>query len=68
VPFDRIDPVDPDRSVPVIRPVVLTPVERELDRERRERARRERARREDAAKRGAEPDPGSDGPRVDLRA
>ena len=67
MPFDRIDPVDPDRSVPVIRPVVLTPVERELDRERRERARRERARREGVAKRGAEPNPGPDAPRVDLR-
>lgn len=66
--FDRIDPIDPDRSVPVIRPVVLTPVERELDRERRERARRERERREQAAKRAPEPNSGPTTPRLDLRA
>jgi hypothetical protein len=64
VPYERIDPVGADRSVPAIRPVVLTPVERELDRERRERARRERARRKAAAPPGDE----SDGPHIDLRA
>ena len=69
MPYDRIDPVDADRSVPVIGPVVLTPVERELDRERRERARRERERREAAAKRAAAPaGDGPEGPHIDLRA
>jgi hypothetical protein len=73
VPYDRIDPVDADRSVARVQATVLTPVERELERERRERARRDRERREAAA--AAEdrrPDPAPeaavDRPRIDVRA
>jgi hypothetical protein len=68
--MDRIDPVDPDRSVAPVRPAVLTPVERELERERRERARRERRRREGAVATGesAEPPPSAERSRIDFRA
>jgi hypothetical protein len=69
VPYDRIDPVEPDRSVARVQPTLLTPVERELERERRERARRDRARREAAAPAtDPEPDDGADRPRIDVRA
>jgi hypothetical protein len=73
VPYDRIDPVDADRSVARVQPALLKPVERELERERRERARRDRARREaavapDAANPDPAPDPGAERPRIDVRA
>jgi hypothetical protein len=74
VPYDRIDPVDADRSVAAVPHVVLSPVEREAEREKRERARRERARREAAGRETAPEaaDPGPDGPpdrpHVDVRA
>jgi hypothetical protein len=66
VPYERIEPVGPDRSVAAVPPAVLTPVEREQERERRERARRERKRREGAP--APTPEPGADRPRIDLRA
>jgi hypothetical protein len=70
MPSDRIDPVDADRAVVRVQPTVLTPVERELERERRERARRERLRRETAAPAVADPAPPAPGdrPRIDVRA
>jgi hypothetical protein len=73
VPYDRIDPVDPDRSVARVQALHLTPVERELERERRERARRDRARREAASAPASPaadpvPDPGPERPRIDVRA
>jgi hypothetical protein len=74
VPADRIDPVDADRAVVRVQPTVLTPVERELERERRERARQERLRRETAGRPAAPADadaaPPAHGerPRIDVRA
>lgn len=70
MPYDRIDPVDADRSVARVQPALLTPVERELERERRERARRDRARREAASAPTADPapEPGPERPRIDVRA
>jgi hypothetical protein len=77
VPYERIDPVDPSRrgAIDAVRPIVLTPVEREAERRRREQAREERRRREQAAATASgEPSEGSqtaaqtqERPRLDVR-
>jgi hypothetical protein len=60
---ERLEPIDPDRSVPRIAPVVLTPIEREQERQRRER---ERERRRKAQPKPQEPPrEGSSG--IDIR-
>jgi hypothetical protein len=51
--MDKITPIDPDRSVPLVDLRRLTPAEREQERERREEARRKR--------RKAAPEPPQDG-------
>jgi hypothetical protein len=59
--MERIDPIGERRGpAPVDAPRVLTPVERELERERRERKRRAQPRRKP-------PQGGSEGGRLDVR-
>jgi hypothetical protein len=59
--MERIDPIGERRGpAPVDSPHLLTPVERELERERRERKRRQTARKRP-------PEGGSEGGRLDVR-
>ena len=60
----RIEPVGPRRDLAPVDRVLMTPVEREADRERRERRRREAP-----AKRGGKPsEPAPERGRLDIRA
>jgi hypothetical protein len=62
---DRIDPIDPDRSVRRVELTYLTPIEREREKERRERERKRR--RKDAQNRAAPRSEGGSGG-LDVRA
>jgi hypothetical protein len=63
VRLERIDPVDADQSVAPLGAIVLTPLQRDEERRKRERAREDRRRREEARDEPP-PEPG----RVDIRA
>jgi hypothetical protein len=82
MPYERIDPVDPSQrgTVVPVRAVLLTPLEREEERRRREQAREERRRRqlaedqpatdqsaEDQSAKGEMPANRTLGSRLDLR-
>jgi hypothetical protein len=61
--MERIDPIRGSREVGPVELVPITPIERELERERREQARKRRAK---TARKP--PEGGSEGSRLDVRA
>jgi hypothetical protein len=79
VPYDRIDPVESAKPAAVapVHATLLSPVEREAERRRREQAREERKRRENRAPDAprtpapspdSHPESGADRPHIDVRA